>query len=374
LGLEILTSDATKIDSKHGDNIDKPTNNLQDLVIAEALTAFEDDNLILPEGIEDFFPPSNIESVLNRFEIGLDNYIAPVPNDARQTVALDSYNTTENNLLSSPFRLNSEPAAIVSNEIDYVSLMLTNSITKRVSTEVKENILRPYLVNELPYVPYDDLVSHKFHVKVMKELPLKNVINGNRHVSKEIEGILLMAIIAEYLNRYAISVADADYYSVQSFAQQFPEIYRKSWPHLSPKFKLDTLVDVWKVFNVAIHEMKIPASGNKSSLLVAANLLSDPKYPMTTGSRQVVRTECALELFHAVSGRPISKRPTERCNSGSSPAAKKRRTGSISSNESIGDSTPDFASLDIDKIIASMDFDEMISNQDVDVCVLFGDW
>jgi hypothetical protein len=358
LGLAILTSDTTETDSKHrvGGNIDKP-NLHQNLGIAEALAAFEDDDLILPEDIEEFFPSFNIESVLNAFDIGLENCIARVPNEARHPVALDRHNTEDVN--SSPSPLNSEPSVVV-NKVDYVHLMSSNSITKRVTTEVKENILRPYLENDLPYVPDQELVRHKFHVQVMKKLPLKNVINGNRHVSKEIEGILLMAIIAEYLNRCAIS-HDADDYTIPSFAKQFPDIYGKACPYLSPKFKLETLVDVWKVFNVAIHEMKIPVSANKSSLLVAANLLSDPERAMTTGSRQVVRTECAIELFHAVSGHPISKRPTERCNSESSPAAKKRRTGSISSIESIGDLTPDLASLDIAKIVESMDFNEMIS-------------
>jgi hypothetical protein len=241
-------------------------------------------------------------------------------------------------------RLDTSDDIIETKKIDYVDLMLTNSITKRVTTEVKENILRPYLENNLPYVPDQELVSHKFHVKVMKELPLKNVINGNRHVSKEIEGILLMAIIGEYLNRYAISKdADADY-SVQSFAQQFPDIYGKAWPHLSPKFKLETVVDVWKVFNVAIHKMKIPVSANKSSLLVAANLLSDPERAMTTGSRQVVRTECVIELFHAVSGYPISERPS-RGSSNARLVTKRRRGNSISST-ALSDEIDDLTSVE----------------------------
>ena len=263
------------------------------------------------------------------------------------------------------------PRSTAASQIDYVDITLTNTITNRVPKDVKKNILAPYLRDVMPTLSDIELLTKNYHLAIIRSLSgLEEVIDGKRHIHKEIEGIVFMAMIAEYLNRHS-PLSDGVEFSVSTFQQAHSEIYTDSVPHLTKKFKLETLVTVWQTFHTAIKVMGVNPSGKKSGLIVAANLLADPTSAMTTGSRQVIRTTMVERLYHSVTGIAMSSRPSRSKKTDVSVSTtnkhKRARAASVASYDSesvsdsitsgFGGSSSSFSDEDIQEALLTFDDD-----------------
>lgn len=196
--------------------------------------------------------------------------------------------------------------------LSYISIIQTNSATSRVSQQDKEDILIPYIQRTVNNLSKDDLKKGTIHKRMRNAIELEVILsrpvrkNEKCHVLRELKGILLYAIISEYLSK----LCEMDLlltYKEDKFADLFPDILIEVNKY---NLVLKQFVVMWMIFEIATKEMNIEAHHNKGGFIVAVNLFVDPTAQFTTGSKPVKRTQLCERLFELVTGElPITRTP-----------------------------------------------------------------
>ena len=154
--------------------------------------------------------------------------------------------------------------------------------------------------NNDSYIDHDKHINDNFQkysdVLIVKD---DNII---RHERNEAEGLLIAGFMTEYLHRYPskLHVNSNSEINEYNFYYMDHELYQRAKDKLTTRFPI--LIDIWRMFIIAINCMKISPERRKGSLLVAVNLLVCPETALTPSSSPTLMTAFSLDVFEMVSG------------------------------------------------------------------------
>lgn len=140
--------------------------------------------------------------------------------------------------------------------------------------------------------------------QIFKRVPYEQELSKKPHLKKQVIGAILMGCYVRYHNTH-LSQIETLGLTEEHFCRCHPEFLE---PIQTNQLLLSRFVEVWKVFYILSHVMKVSSTTYKSSFLVAANLISDPMQLISLGKEQTLFTELVEDLFHKITGKSKTTR------------------------------------------------------------------